>query len=800
MHERLTCMWEINGEELSCQYYIFIGFDNHDLMLTPYVPYRPLSSMRIAPTIFERVYIAHQQRPTALPLHVQWLPAVERSNTYRWTPSDIDNRTLKTKTFFENKAIREQPQPKAVTPPSSDYTDAYLSAFAPKPIPTKRYYRIAAPVFANVAPIKTHFSIENSIRTSQTRFNPISTIQTSNLVDRVVSSSPNASSTYSPSLIPDISTTYIQSSSPPETVIHVPPQPSPPTVSTTGQSEAPLENVLLRQSSSTMSTYKPSVAFQSAPASSANNIHPSSTNEQVVLPSSKIERPETLLFQHDEDIQASSIEKPSPIITPLLESPITRIDSTVEPERIPSDELSIVASKPIEIMENTLDKYDSVIDQISEILASVSPLSSTVSSMSPGKSVLDYELTADGSPILQRKHTEPQLSQPLTTVRNTNIQRVKVRHLIREDSYDKIRTAIADLDNELSPPPEVQTITTTVIEEEPEEPTTSATSEQLREEAKESSFDKQQTPPLLTEKKEDVEITSADEQQILSSTEWDENERPISPLSPSDISTNEAPPSNEIVSNIPEFVHQQTDLLSILPSVKTAEETGESNDEDTSSKKSEKHVTWGEPVVTNEEDESSSSLSWTEESNSFEAPVTTARKDYFINDEAGPFTEQPISASTMIEESTVDDQFHPPPTDELLRPNDQQITSIDPNFLSIHSITRKFESSSSPDRSSSFSDSVDRQTTSSDLDDSRSSDDEPILSSKSPETASRHASITQTDDKIADLEETTLTSLPMIQSPINTLADSISTRFTSSDVYHGYLGDHTPFIEVSEIF
>ncbi len=197
-----------------------------------WTPYRPLSS-----TIFDQVYGGYQQRPTSISLNTQWLPVNDCSSTDRWNPSHMHSRKLKTRTFFDSAARREQQQTKAITPPSSDYTDAYLSAFAPKPIiPTRRIYRLTAPVFANFAPIRTLSSTNNSIKTSRTRFNTINSLHTSNSFDSTKPSFPSSSSTYLSSLIPDIS---IKSEAP----VHSFPRPSSFTIPITIRSDLPAENV-----------------------------------------------------------------------------------------------------------------------------------------------------------------------------------------------------------------------------------------------------------------------------------------------------------------------------------------------------------------------------------------------------------------------------------------------------------------------------------------------------------------------------------------------------------------------------
>jgi hypothetical protein len=876
-------------------------------MLTAYVPYQSLSSTRTESTIFEQVYGIHRRRPTSISLNVQWIPVVDRSSINIWNTSDMNNRKLKTETFFETGAMRKQQQSKAITPPSSDYTDAYLNAFAPKPISAKRFYRINAPVFANVAPMRTNLSLNSSIRTSQTRFNNINNNQTSNLFNKTVPLVPSSNSNYSSSFIPDIFPKYEPSSSTQsflsetqtyntnnstllrnrqssETTIHASPQPSSSYQSESlhknGHKPMPPNSLQSYPSSpatplsppSPISTYKPSVSFQSIPLSFSNNIRQSSTNGQTVLQSlnteKQIERPETLLFQHDEDIRSSCIEKSSPIITPLLESPIIRVESKTESERTSIEDLSTVSSKPIEILEKTISKYDSIIDQISEVLASVSPLSSTLSSMSPGKSVLDYELTSDGSPILQRKHIESQPSQESTTpVRSTNIQRVKGKYLIRDDSYDKIITAITDLDNELTPPPDNEKAITTVIEEEKEESVTqssedhrmSSSSEQLKDEVKTLLFNKQ-TPSSLTEKKEEAEVLQQNEQQLLSVIKSEENEHQTSLTSPIDVWSSELCPLNEtklddeIFVNVQsktetpldntEFVQQQTDLLSNIPIVETTQkEISRSNDELTSKKNNGKRVRWSEIVVANEDDKSSSYQSLKGEGSLSEAPIEITEKERLTLDESTTVVEQQINSSISIENLVMDDQINLLTSIEPSSSNDQQIISTESTEPLTNVIEPQIESSSSPETSSSFSECVDRETSSSDLNESQSSHDEQITSSRSSgdiqfisntdfsnkntstvdEQSSTILDVVTNENMDLQLEEiesnktdtpiqlddvttsetienTPLLSLPIIESPINTLTDSISTRYISSDVYHSYLGDHTQFIEVSEIF
>jgi hypothetical protein len=156
----------------------------------------------------------------------------------------------------------------------------------------------------------------------------------------------------------------------------------------------------------------------------------------------------------------------------------------------------------------------------------------------------------------------------------------------------------------------------------------------------------------------------------------------------------------------------------------------------------------------------------------------------------------------------VDDQANAITPIELSNLNDQEIISTESTQLSTMIIARHIKCPSSPETSSSTSDSIERQTTSSDLNESQSSQDEQIISSESSAGTQFVSTIDSSNQDILAVDETRkspikdtdLLSLPIIESPIDTLIDSISTRYISSDVYHGYLGDHKQFIEVSEIF
>ncbi|CAF0764150.1 unnamed protein product [Rotaria sordida] len=523
-------------------------------------------------------------------LNVQWVPVSDRSGTYQWSGNDVNNRKVKTVTFFGTGEMRGQKQSQAITPPRSDYTDAYLSAFAPKPISTKHVHRLSTAVFANAAPIPLKpitpsLSTNDSMKTSHTRFININNIQPSKPFDKPTPSSSSQSSTYSSSFISDRSTKYepfssTQYSSPQSqtfassysTLIHTPmstvtttPSPSvdnqrsyatvqpdfQPLLSTlpiVSQSKTSYGNIYKPipaysyesyppsntyttslSSSSTQSTYKPQVPFQSVPLPSSYNINQSNIREPLFQSTTKMEtqidRPETFVVQHDEDSRSSRIEKPSPIINPPPQSPITREELKIEPERLHMEELTEISSEPIRTLENTLDKYDSLINQISEVLASVSPLSSKVSSMTAGKSVHDYQTSSDSSSVLPSTRTQIQPSESSTTtmVTMSTTDQPKPSHLIRRDSYDKIVTVIKDIDKEIfsSDTP----LSSATIKEEKEEAKPSLVHEQQLspivekedKEAKIATTEEQQVSSVLTEQKEDqAKALSTDEQQTLS--------------------------------------------------------------------------------------------------------------------------------------------------------------------------------------------------------------------------------------------------------------------------------------------
>ena len=507
-------------------------------MTIAYIPLTSLPATGRESTIFDQVYGVRRRRPTSIHLRL--------SNTHRWSGSDVDRQK---ETYFER--------------PSSDYTDAYLSAFAPKPISTPYFHRSAPVPFQ---PLSQH-----SMRTSPTRFHhTISRPASSFFAQTLPADTPSSAlatfnaENLTPSPISRESMDRDQSS----TTLA--------SFSTVERPASPYEN--LQEPSPVVSspvkvTYKPRVSFRSAPLPFLADIPSSSSTTQTVPPSlaiqEKLDRPETILFQHDEDLQLS------PIVSPLLDSPLTSQSSF-------SEEPVTVSSKPIEILENTLNKYESLIDQISEMLASVSPLSSTISSMSPSKSVLDYELSSDSSPILPHRSVETNVSP------NATARRTPSSHLIREDSYDKIVTAIADLDEELDSP-----MATTVIEEDPsalstivEEPAAFVTESSLAAETMLSSIE-----IALSSKKKEKRVT------------WDDT-----------VMDNEDDESSSIVSEQPESADDTSEEQTVpredsVP-VCQSEQPIEVGEDDTT-------ITDSSPVVTSTDEDQDRSSSPPETSSSF---------------------------------------------------------------------------------------------------------------------------------------------------------------------------------------
>ena len=667
--------------------------------MTSYTASRSLLSTPTEPTIFDQVYGSRPRRPTSIGLNTRWVPITNYSSTYTWHPSDIQSRRTKIRTCFDTAPRREQQKSNTVTPPSSDYTDAYLSAFAPKFSSTRRIYRVAAPVFANVAPVRTFLPSDDLIKTSSTRFNHTNTISTSNSFKKTIPTLPTSSSLYSASLTPETPAKYQPVSS---SLTHLPTAETHPPIRPTSfqynQSSKTTTHLSSPSSSSTIPSidestsftrkveksfpspssqsstisptlsptkiiYKPAVVFQAAPASFSKNISQFAADERSVESlfnrQKPLDRPETLIFQSDEDTVSSSTKKPSPLITPSPDSPNVHVEDKTKPElpSLPEEQTTASASsKPIEIMEQTLNKYDTIIDQISSILASVSPLSSTLSSMSPGKSALDYEVTSDGSPILTRAHKKPDSPPPpeTTTIVTTMTTRAKGKFLIRDDSYDKLLATMADLDNELTPPPEHEN-TATVVEEKTEVSIT----------------------PVLSEPTEDKKKS----------------------LSPSD----------DTKSNVDTPISSPVGLVRHTSSAETSDETS-------SSKKNNKRVTWGDVTVNSEDEESSLSQSFTDEISSAEASFVLAKQGRLTIDQSTAIIQQDIDMPRSVLNIDVN----------TLTESTIVTASMD---LSPPMVERRVVLSSSPDTSSSVSDSIDRQTTSSDFNGSRSSQDEHIISS-----------------------------------------------------------------------
>jgi hypothetical protein len=67
------------------------------------------------------------------------------------------------------------------------------------------------------------------------------------------------------------------------------------------------------------------------------------------------------------------------------------------------------------------------------------------------------------------------------------------------------------------------------------------------------------------------------------------------------------------------------------------------------------------------------------------------------------------------------------------------------------------------------------------------------------ETSSQVVESAAHDSDTSAVERTTSSFQPTIVSPIDTLADTVANRYISSDVYHGYLGEHKEFLQVGQM-
>ncbi|CAF4201248.1 unnamed protein product, partial [Adineta steineri] len=549
----------------------------------------------------------------------------------------------------------------------------------------------------------------------------------------------------------------------------------------------PISPTTITTSSLPLST-KSSILFQYAPSMPLKEMNKSNINEHNILSSldneKRIERPETLLFQHDEDIHSFSLKNLTPIITP---SPI---ESRIEPEHPLADELTIAASKPIEILENTITKYDSLINQISDILATVSPLSSTVSSMSPNKSVLDYELSADGSPILHHKRIESP-----TSTRNAYMQRMKTKHMIREDSYDKIVVAIKDLDNEITPPSDVKT---------------SSLTERINEETELLSDDELEKNSSLDENKKEIETLLRNIQQLSTIIENEKDEH--------------------------QYTRSQTELLSnVLNDETTIQKANLAYDEVTSDNKDDAESSSNQNLIeelypSNISKESSSIVNQQPDISIFNKTISNDEK--IITLSSTPDDQHIVKEDVARLPTTSTNYANEKLTSEIVNNKQgcQKETSIEPQISSINTtnhhvaasdsidsqtnfIEKQIKSISSLDTTANVLDSTDRQTPLLNSNASRTSQDKQTLNSRDSfnrdkfltdeqtkeiksnevETITQPVDNTECEDRLLTNESISLP--PNIESPIDTLANSISSRYISSDVYHGYLGERTQYMK-----
>ncbi|UJR22812.1 hypothetical protein I4U23_025842 [Adineta vaga] len=764
-------------------------------ILTPYVPFKSVASTQTESTIFDQVY-GNYRRPVTISFHLPAMSIVEQSWSQQWNGNDINTRHLKTRPRFEMNRGRGYRQRKSITPPSSDYTDAYLSVFAPKQIPRRSAYRLTTPIFTNVAPLpfvskRTDFSKDNEFQTSQTRFNPISNSLSWNSFDKIKSDPVHSTSAPSSNFLSNISTHYQSVSSqyspsienqlsnandsPSKETTYVQSQLSPSVYPITDRSSSPYENIDQSRLPADIISSIPSQ--QSMPLSSIHDVNQDDASIE------KFEKSEILLLQPEENIDSSDIEQPSSIIMPPDESLITPIDTKTELERSSSVEnLSIAAVKPIEILENTITKYDTLINQISDILASVTPITSKLSNMNPNKSTLDNELSSDSSLTHQREHTKAhKLPEP---IKKPCIQRANRKDMIRGDSYSKLFTAITDLDKEMTPPMDVSK---------------ASSIEQIKEETERELFDEDPTlTTLLNNNKQATKIELVGEQQFSTTDE------------PTNI-------DNEISGNENNVIESETKLIIDVSN----------NDiitQETDSFYDDNNVGQHETVANNDDNECLSYQSLKEEEEEYSTlelaahviETSVAHDQQVIPDQSITAEIIPNEPQTLLS-STADVQF--------LQPKTQA------KFLA-----RQLKSISSLEVSSSSSEYADRRTTSLDSNDFQVSQEEPLNDTKNSSNlqflsptdsfekdtlpVEEHVNTTSTvvneENSIQSSAETELNksditkqlvdnignetivaspALVKVVSPIDRLSDLISNRYTSSDVYHGYLGEYIQFKE-----
>ena len=708
-------------------YHLFIGNGIQAVAQAP--SHASTVATRTESTMFDQAYGSQRRRPAMISLDVHWVPVPERSGSYQWNGSDANGAKMKTVTYFGTGTMRGQQTLNATTPPSSNYTDAYLSAFAAKSIPTRQIHRLSTQVFENAAPIplkpiSTPLSISSSMKTSESRVIEQDHYQRSNTFDRIPPPVPsrNASS-YSSSFLPERSNSqqafstkdYLSSQSqtytsnystslrsPSSCMVNTPsptieqqqqrtytsfPTRSQPTFSTIQRTDPSYDSIYKPMPPYSLQAYPPSTTplpllpltvsgykpYSPYPTVSSYSMNESITSRRILAPSpytSRIlDRPETLSFPQSDPIQLSPIDNVPSIPSPSSESPAVQEKANVEPVYLPVEELVTASAKPIEILENTINKYDSLIDQIAAVLASVSPMSSNVSSMSPSKNPMDYELSSDSSPVLSHRRAEqPTIS---TFVQHAvEPQRNHTKHLIREDSYDKIVTAISDLDSELvdSSNHEILSDSLGNVREESRIPTIvedEATSVRQESTLEASDVDDRRNEQIETE------TAVAEEDQTLTVAEVEDEM-----ILASDHVTTEiqSEPTTDALLSASD-VDQQQDAPA-------AEET-----DDMADKRADKHVTWDESIVDDEE--------------------------------------------------------------------------IDGNVNGVVSQVAPYESEEQ-------------------LADIPEEDTNDTLAADSTS-----AGMISEDTKI------------IIASPVDSLPESVSNRYTSSDVYHGYLGEHQQFSTVS---
>lgn len=729
--------------------------------------------------MIDRLSNEQRRRPATVSLNIQWVPVPQRSGIYQLSGNGV-SRKSKTVTFFGTGEMRGQ-QTNATTPPSSDYTDAYLSVFAPKPTPSNNYVKESkASFFTSVTPVPlkplsvplsrpsrsstietrltTNFTNKDVPKYSDIGDASLSTKSTSNIstdfdsrksinyssvstTPYSLSSTSTFTSNYSTSLVSPSSSSSARSISPtvtskPSTSVHSRPTE---TISTVNREDKAYGNIYRPLPAYSVEAYPPTSTITTTSLSSlSSTLSHTKYVPNVSFQAAPFASINLNNVNNQTTLSTSKVEK-------IFERPESLIVQQSTSENIRSNDDIAKSSKSIETLESTIKKYDTLISEISEVLASVSPLSSTVSSLSPSKSLLDYSISSENSPTRQQiTGDDDSIGDLPSAVINLGSKRGSGDHLIREDSYEKIVTVLSDLEQESVP----STGTSSTIQVEHENILSSVVEQS----------------ELESEKYDETQNTQCnlEEEPLLQSNNIEATFIASIP-SPIEYSEEQHETKSEI-SIVPDSTEQITleDNLTVLQTLETsAERAIETVNETEENKKNDKRVRWSDSVVDNEDkdDEQEEQI----DADNFEQTETI---DEHLNFE-------PVLSDVSAEATII-----------LRSPGLQSSTSScefeeQSNLIEELSILTPLAHEST----------VVQETVS------------PVeVTSVQQENELEASSTTQNDEApletAATIDENLITQDIVIESPIEVLPESVTTRFISRDVYHGYLGDHPSCVKV----